>query len=150
MIGPPGLAWQAPAQVKVGEQFDAVVNLRSQGPLIGMPIVVGYDRDLLELLSATEGSFFSQNNGRASFSFRVDEGRGQVAVESGRQPAGVDDAGTSGAGSIVVLRFRALKANVAPEGASSASVLRLLSAGADPPTAGPIPLAADQLVRITP
>lgn len=146
VVGPASLSWQIAPQAKVGEQIAAVLGLRTQTPLNGVAFVVAYDREAVQLLSAAEGSFFSQNGGRGNFAFRVDEAAGQVSIDATRQSGSVDEVGTSGAGTLALLRFLVLK----PPQGSSAMLMRVLTVAVEPPTAAPITPPPDQPLRIVP
>jgi general secretion pathway protein D len=143
LAGGPVFSWLAPAQIKVGEQFSAVLKLSSQSALRGMPLLVGFDPQVLQVAGVVEGDFFKQGNGRSNFSQRVDGAQGKVFVAAVRQgPSGVDG-GVNGNASVVTLTFKALKVNVSTR-------IQLLSATPEPPPASPFALPVDTLLRITP
>ncbi|MFC5473801.1 cohesin domain-containing protein [Paraherbaspirillum soli] len=144
--GPLSLNWQTPAEVKVGEQFSAVLRVSSQGALRGMPLLIGFDPQLLQVVSVQEGDFFKQNGGATNFSHRIDPAQGKVFIAAVRQNATGTDAGVNGAGGIVTVNFKALKPTAAP----AAAKLQLLSASPEPVSATPIALPLEQLVRIVP
>lgn len=137
--GPLRLSWQAPAQVKVGEQFSAVLRLNSQGPLRGLPLLAGFDPQLLQVVNVSEGDFFKQGGGSVNFSQRVDPALGKVFAAAVRQGA---DAGVNGSGGVMTVTFKALK----PGGAK----VQLLSATPEPAPAAPLPLPVEQVVKVVP
>ncbi len=63
---PPVRSWQLPAKVKVGEQFTAVLKISSQSALRGLPLLLGFDPQLLQVASVQEGDFFKQAAGKPS------------------------------------------------------------------------------------
>ena len=136
------MAWQAPAEVKAGEQFSAVLKVNSQQALRGMPLLVGFDPQVLQVVSVQEGDFFKQGNSQTNFSHRVDAAQGKVFVALVRQGAG-NDAGINGAGGLVTVTFKALKA-------TPAAKLQLLSATPEPQSPKPLVMPIEQLVRIVP
>ncbi|WAC71449.1 cohesin domain-containing protein [Roseateles sp. SL47] len=104
------LQWQAPAQVKVGEQFSAVLRLTSQGPVRGMPVLAGFDPQVLQVVSVTEGDYFKQGGAAVNFSQRVDPAQGKVFAAAVRQSA---DSGINGTGGVFTVTFKAIKAGTA-------------------------------------
>ena len=136
---PVALAWRVPSQIKVGEQFNVVLGADSQASLRVMPLVIGYDPQVLEVLAVEEGDYFKQNGAASVFNSRVDKQRGEITVMTGRQLTPGGDTGTTGAGSIVTINFKALRPSE-PATAGAAPALRLVSAVAEPrATASVIP-----------
>lgn len=138
----PGLSWQAPAQVKAGEQFSVVLRVSSQDSLRGLPLLIGYDPQLLQVASVQEGDFFKQGNGQTNFSQRVDSTQGKIFVAAVRQSAGGTDTGINGTGGVVTLAFKAVKAGTAK--------IQLLSATPEPAPATPVAVPIEQTVKIVP
>ena len=139
----PSLSWQAPAQVRVGEQFSMVLQVSSQQALSGMPVLVGFDPQLLQVVSVKEGAFFAQGGAKTSFSQRIDPAQGKVFAAMVRQaPAGAD-AGINGNGSLLTVTFKALKAGSEPK-------VQLLSANPEPSGGGVIKVPLVQNVRVVP
>lgn len=138
-----GLAWEGPAQVKVGEQFSAVLNVNSQQALRGMPVLLSFDPQIVQVVSVQEGDFFKQGKAQTTFSQRVDPLLGKAFVALVRQNVSGSDTGTNGAGSLVSVTFKALKA-------SSSAKLQLLSATPEPAPSSPVALPVEHLVRIVP
>ncbi|MET0207518.1 MAG: cohesin domain-containing protein, partial [Burkholderiaceae bacterium] len=133
------LDWQAPAQVKVGEQFSAVVRLSSQGPLRGLPLLAGFDPQLLQVVQVTEGGYFRQGGAKVNFSQRVDAAQGKVFAAAVLQGG---DAGINGSGGVMTVTFKAIKLGAAK--------LQLLSASPEPAPASPLPLPIEQVVKVVP
>ncbi len=143
---PPGqvkLAWQGPAQVKVGEQFTVVVRVDSQQALRGMPALLGFDPQLFQVVSVQEGDYFKQGNGKTSYSQRIDATQGKVFVAVVRQGTGANEGGTNGSGSLVSLTLKAVKA-------TPAARLQLLSATPEPASAAPLAMPAEHQIRVLP
>ncbi|AIY41400.1 putative secretion system X protein GspD-like [Collimonas arenae] len=143
--GPMSLNWQAPTQVKVGEQFSAVLRVSSQGAVRGMPMLIGFDPQLLQVVNVQEGDFFKQSGGATNFSHRIDPAQGKVFVAAVRQNASGSDAGVNGNGALVTVNFKALKST-----ATAAAKLQLLSANPEPTSAAPLAMPPEQLVQIVP
>lgn len=143
VAGSVGLAWQAPVQVKVGEQFSAVLNVNSQQALRGMPVLLGFDPQVVQVVSVQEGDFFKQGKAQTTFSQRVDPLQGKAFVALVRQGGNGNDTGINGAGSVVSVTFKALKA-------SASAKLQLLSATPEPAPALPVALPVEHMVRIVP
>lgn len=141
--GSVGLTWQGPAQVKVGEQFSAVLSVNSQQALHGMPVLIGFDPQVVQVVSVQEGDFFKQGKAQTTFSQRVDPLQGKAFVALVRQNASGSDTGINGAGSLVSVTFKAIKA-------SSAVKLQLLSATPEPVPSSPLVLPVEHTVRIVP
>lgn len=140
--GAPSLSWQAPAQVRAGEQFSMVLQLTSQRPLQGMPLLLAFDPLLLQVANVREGEYFKQGDARTTFSQRVDQASGKLFLSLVRQGGGGADPGINGNASVVVVTFKALKASTEP---------KVLVMSATPEPAGdPAVLPAPQAVRVTP
>jgi general secretion pathway protein D len=138
-----GLTWQAPEQVKVGEQFSAVLKVNSQQALRGMPMLLGFDPQMLQVVNVQEGDFFKQGNGQTSFSQRVDAAQGKVFVALVRQNGAGNDAGINGTGGLITITFKALKAEPAAK-------VQLLSATPEPAPNMPVALPVEHVVRVVP
>ena len=137
------LTWQAPAQVRVGEQFSAVVRVNSALALRGLPLMLGFDPQVLQVVSVQEGDFFKQSNGQTSFSQRIDPAQGRVFAALVRQASTAQDTGINGTGNLVTVNLKAIKAG-------NATRVQLLSATPEPSTSAPIALPIEQLIRVMP
>lgn len=135
------LGWQAPAQVKVGEQFSAVLETNSQQPIRGMPLLIGFNPQIFQVVSVQEGDFFKQGNGQTSFSQRIDPVEGKIFVALVRQSSSGAEAGTNGRGALVTVNFKAVKA-------ASGAKVQLLSASPDP--AVPVTTPVEYSVNVLP
>jgi general secretion pathway protein D len=106
----PQLTWVVPPEVKVGDTFEVALHLKSGVPLRGGPFQISYPKDKLTAVDVGEGSYFSQNGSTTSFTQAIE-------VDAGRIKAGIirhRDEGTPGKGSVLVIKFKALKAGIAP------------------------------------
>lgn len=117
--------WQVPAQVKVGDQFSAVLRVSSQGALKGLPMLIGFDPAVLQVVNVQEGDFLKQSNGKTSFSNRVDPAQGKIFVATIRDTGSGTDAGINGTGTVALVNFKAIKA-------SSDTKIQLLSITPEP------------------
>ena len=107
--GPIVLGWQGPAQVRAGDQFSAVLRVTSGAPLTGLPLLVGFDPSMLQVVNVMEGDFLKQAQGKTSFNSRIDPAQGKVFVAAVRIPNSASDTGINGVGNVVVVNFKALK-----------------------------------------
>jgi len=102
------LAWEAPASATVGSSFPLTLTMQAGEPISSIPLAIGYDAKLLEVVDVAEGTLMRQGSG-TTFSSRVDRATGQIFATIVR--AGAE--GATGAGSLITVTFRAIGA--APE-----------------------------------
>ena len=133
--------WQAPAQVKVGEQFSAVLETNSQQAIRGMPLLIGFNPQIFQVVGVQEGDFFKQGNGQTSFSQRIDPVEGKIFVALVRQSSAGAGTGINGRGSLVTVNLKAVKA-------ASGAKVQLLSASPDP--AAPVSTPVEYSVNVLP
>ncbi|MGZ5780979.1 MAG: cohesin domain-containing protein, partial [Burkholderiaceae bacterium] len=105
------LNWQGPAQVKVGDQFKLALKMKTDGGVRSLPIQLGFDPAVLQVLDVTEGSFFKQNEAKTSLSSNVDAVAGKVFMSVVR--SGND--GATGEGEVAIVTVRALTAKAPTE-----------------------------------
>lgn len=141
-LAAPRFSWQAPQQVKVGEQFSAVLRLNSTSRIRGLPLLVSTDPTLVQVTNVQEGDHFRQGGRRTTFSHRLDPAQGRVFATVVRQGVGVQDEGVSGEGTVLTVTMRAVKAGSAR--------VQLLSATPEPPGPGAPALPAETVVRVVP
>lgn len=141
------LSWKAPAQAKAGEQFSAVLHVGSQEALQGLPLLINYDNQLLQVVSVQEGDFFKQNGGTTQFSQRVDHAQGKVFVAAVRHNPTGHEAGTNGMGGVVIVTFKALKPATSQAGGAR---IALVSASPEPPPGVALTLPVEKIIRILP
>jgi general secretion pathway protein D len=110
----PGQVAQVPLQVEAGK------------PIRALPLALGFDAAALEVVDVLEGEFLAQGGIATTFEKRVDPS-GQVLATIKRNGT----AGASGAGTVMTLSLRALKASpaaivrvltIAPEGEAGRAV----------------------------
>jgi general secretion pathway protein D len=105
----PKLSWDLPNDIKVGDTFTATLQLKSGVSLRGGPVQITYPKDALAPLEVTEGSYFSQGGSTTSFTQSIE-------ADTGRIKAGIIrhlGEGTDGKGSVVAIKFKAIKSGPA-------------------------------------
>jgi general secretion pathway protein D len=112
--GPAVLRWQGPTDVKVGETFAVQLVMQSDQPVVSVPLAVGFDPGVLQVVSVQEGEFLRQGGASASFANRIDPA-GQVLVTGTRS-------GETGATNIAVLATLNLRAVAATTGQTRVQV----------------------------
>jgi general secretion pathway protein D len=129
------LDWSAPAEVEVGEQFTAVLNISALNAIGQLPMMVGFDPKVLQVVSIEEGKFMAQGGGHSSLTKEVNLSAGRISATAIRQGTAV-----SGQGSLLQITFKALaKADKTP--------IRVLSATPSPEQAGQAKLA-DAAIKV--
>nr|WP_199038769.1 cohesin domain-containing protein [Dyella sp. ASV24] len=118
------LGWSAPAEVKVGEQFTAVLNVSAVKPIEQLPLMIGFDPQVMQVVSIEEGPFMAQGGGRSSLTKEVNLSNGKITATATRQGTAV-----SGQGNLLQITFKALSA-------SDKAEIRMLSATPAPEQAG--------------
>jgi len=108
---------QAPADVRVGDEFDVLVGLQSDTPIGAVPVTMGFDARALSVIAVTEGSLLKSGGANTSFTSRVDPA-GQIFLTATR----AKESGFTGSGVLAVMRLRANSA------ASPSAKLELLNA----------------------
>jgi general secretion pathway protein D len=141
--GAVSLNWNMVAQARAGEQFTAGLRMTSQAALRGLPLLIGFDPQLLQVVNVQEGDFFKQAGGQSTFNSRVDHAQGRVFVAALRQASTGLQAGINGNGLVVNVTFKALKA-------APAAKVQVLSATPDPELAVPLVFPIEQTLRIAP
>jgi general secretion pathway protein D len=137
------IAWQAPSQIKTGEQFTAVVKMTSSGPLRGMPLLVAYDPQAFQVVSVQEGDYFKQGGAQATFNNRVDAAQGKIFMAAVRQSTTGDEPGINGTGSLALVTFKAVKPGVTGK-------IQVLSATPEPAQAAAVAFPVEHKVQILP
>lgn len=100
---PAQLQWQGPTQLKQGESFPLQLTIQSEQPIFGLPLAVGFDPKIFQVISVTEGDFLKQGGIQTSFTSRVDQS-GQVIINTNRS----GDVGSTLTGSVMTINFKAL------------------------------------------
>jgi general secretion pathway protein D len=99
----PSLSWAGPAHVKVGEEFEMTLQVRSNEPLRGLPLQLQFETASVKLLDASEGDFFKQGGAATSFSKSGDGQSGSLSLAVLRSAS----SGASGKGDAYKFRFKA-------------------------------------------
>ena len=101
------VTWQGPSEVKAGEQFELMMNLKSPEDLAALTFQLKYDPSALELVSVDEGDLSIENAQASSFKREIDAAAGKLRVDL------VPPSGGSlrGEGSIALVTFKAISAN---------------------------------------
>lgn len=121
--------WSAPAEVRAGEQFTAVLEISAMQAIDQVPIMVGFDPQVLQVVSVEEGSFMSQGGGQSTLTKQVNLSDGKISATLVRQGTAV-----SGQAPLLQVTFKALAA-------AESTQVRLLSATPGPGEMGPVRLA---------
>lgn len=98
------VSWHAPAEVVVGEVFEARLDLSTNAALRSVPLEIRFPAEAAEVVGVNEGALFRRGGTAASFTHAVGQGRVSVGVLSS------DASGARGNGSLLVLRLKATKA----------------------------------------
>ncbi|CAD7377089.1 tetratricopeptide repeat protein [Xanthomonas arboricola] len=114
------MGWQVPAEVRTGEQFTAVLNLSSSQPIDQVPLLLGFDPQVLQVVSVEEGGFMNQGGGQSSLSKEVNLSDGRIVATLVRQGSAI-----AGQGALLRVNFKAM----AP---SARTELQILSAQVHP------------------
>lgn len=116
------LGWQLPAEVKAGEQFTALLNISSTQPIDQVPVMLGFDPQILQVISVEAGQYMNQGGGQSSLTKQVNLSDGKIVAAVVRQGSAV-----SGQGTLLQVTFKALAA-------SPKTNLEILSAQTSPAT----------------
>jgi general secretion pathway protein D len=108
------MLWQGPAQAKVGSTIALQLIMQSDQPVNNLPLSIGFDKGVFQVVGVTEGDFLKQGGARTSFASRVDP-NGQILMTGTRSGEG----GATSTGIIATINLRA----VAPADASRIQVL---------------------------
>nr|WP_257644021.1 secretin N-terminal domain-containing protein [Luteimonas salinisoli] len=119
------LDWTAPPEVRVGEQFTAVLNVSALQAIEQIPLLIGFDPKVLQVVGIEEGMFMSQGGGQSSLAQQVNLSDGKIMATATRQGSAV-----SGQGSLLQITFKAMAA-------SDKAEVKLLSATPGPGQIGP-------------
>ena len=101
--GPAAMRWQGPGQVKVGDTFAVQLVMQSDQPVVSLPVAVGFDPRVLQVVSVQEGEFLRQGGASSNFASRVDPS-GQVLFTGTR----AGDTGATAIGIFATLNLRAI------------------------------------------
>ncbi|MET3930819.1 cohesin domain-containing protein [Lysobacter soli] len=124
------LDWSVPGEVRAGEQFSAVLNISALKAIEQIPVLVGFDPKVLQVVGIEEGMFMSQGGGQSTLTQQVNLSDGKIIATATRQGTAV-----SGQGTLLQINFKAL----AP---TDRTDVRVLSATPSPEQVGPARTAA--------
>src|SRR5690606_34380227 len=79
------LGWTAPAEVKVGEQCAAVVNVSAVRVVEPVTVMLGFSPHVLQAVSVEEGGFMRQGGGQSSLPQQVNLSEGRMSATVSRQ-----------------------------------------------------------------
>ncbi|MQA37353.1 cohesin domain-containing protein, partial [Rugamonas aquatica] len=125
------LQLQMPDQVKVGEVFAVLVNVKSGLPLRGLPVQLEFPPQLLQVMDAEDGAFLRQDGVALSKTRTLEQALGHASMALLRHSAD----GVQGSGTVAAFRFRALAAGQA--GISVVSARPVASVTVPPPALPP-------------
>lgn len=134
------LQWQGPKQVKVGETFSLQLLMQSDQPVTNMPMTVGFDNKVLQVVNVTEGAFLKQGGVQTNFTSKVDSA-GQITITGARYGG----SGATSLGDVAIMTFRALASSDA-SGIQLLTIAPISAAGRSIAT----PLPAPFSVRVQP
>lgn len=117
------LQWTGPKEVRVGEEFEAALQINSNEPLRGAPVQLRFDTTRLALLDVAEGEFFRRGGAITSFTKSVEQGTGLARAGILRNEATT----AQGQGTVLKVKLKALSPGPA----------QLTVFGFDPVTVGP-------------
>jgi general secretion pathway protein D len=136
------LSWAGPAQLKVGEETDIVLQAAAGQPLNSATLQLAFDPAALRVVAVTEGDLMKRDGAVTSFAPRFDEKNGRMFVAVSR--SGMQ--GASGDGALLRLRVVALQAQ---ENKTALRVTSVSAIGAgNRLLAAPLPAALE--LRLTP
>jgi general secretion pathway protein D len=117
----PQLAWSDPVDVSAGSTVDLSLDIDTTTALRGMPVEIAFPADKLQLIDASEGSFFKHDGALTSFSKGGDVKSGKLNVGVLRNQA----TAAGGKGTLLTLRFKALAKGTAEVRVTSAQGIGL-------------------------
>lgn len=114
------IRWDGPTQIKAGNEFSVRVMMQSDQPVTSLPLAIGFDKRVLQVIGVSEGDFLKQGGRQTGFTSRVDP-NGQILLSLSR----VGDAGATSLGTVATVNFRAL----APADTSQVQLLTIAPVG---------------------
>lgn len=97
------MGWQVPREVRKGEQFTAVLNLSSNQPIDQVPMLLGFDPQVLQVVGVEEGDFMNQGGGQSSLSKEINLSDGRIVATLVRQGSAI-----AGQGALLRVNFKAI------------------------------------------
>ncbi len=99
--GPSDYSWQGPAQAKVGDKINLVLNAQTLLGVKALNIHVDFDPSVLKAVDVVEGNSMKQNNTSSTLSKVIDQAGGDVTVD-------LTGSGSSKTGSVFTLTFEVI------------------------------------------
>jgi general secretion pathway protein D len=112
---------KGPVQAKKGDAIEIQLWLKTEVPVRGLPAIIEFDSQRLEMIDVAEGAFFKKNNMQTSLSRNADPAKGRISVGIIRNA--VD--GVAGEDAVLALKFRAKAAGEAYVRLESATPIQL-------------------------
>jgi general secretion pathway protein D len=112
--------WQGPQRASKGSTFALQLTVEPEQAITSLPLAVGFDNKILQVIGVTEGSFLRQGGAQTNFSSRIDP-NGQILITAAR----AGNVGAGSAGDVATITFRAL----APVAATRIQLLTIAPAG---------------------
>jgi general secretion pathway protein D len=103
---PNQLRFQGQTRVTVGDTFLVQLTLSADQPISSLPLALGFDSKILQVVGITEGSFLKQGGAQTNFTSRIDP-NGQILISGTRSGQN----GATSAADVVSVTFRALAAS---------------------------------------
>lgn len=120
VAGSAQLAWNGAQQMRVGDTFTLQLSMQSVRPITSLPLVITFDKRVLQATAVTEGNFFKQGGAPTIFNSKIDN-EGQILITGTR----TDKEGATGKENFASINFRAL----APANASAIQLLTVAPIG---------------------
>ncbi|HEY9101010.1 secretin N-terminal domain-containing protein [Chitinimonas sp.] len=98
------LSWEGPKEAKPGDTVELRLRYQSELAINGLPLVLGYDPQALEIIKVNEGDYL-RNGGSTAFSAQIDAG--QVMITNVLS----SPTGAKGAGLIATLTAKVLSSD---------------------------------------
>lgn len=103
-------SWSNPGKINPGDVFTVALNVAAPQGFASLPLTLGYDPNVLQAISVQEGDVLRKAGITSLFGSRIDPDQGHIQATLARQQAEATSGGAPLAGSVVELRFKALRA----------------------------------------
>ena len=135
-VGRVQLQWQGPASINIGETFSIQLLMQSDQPVTGLPMALGFDSKVLQVIGVSEGAFLKQGGARTSFNSRIEQG-GRILMTATR----IGDGGATNLADVATITFKA----IAPVAATGVQVVSNTPIGVDGKSLVAAPITPFQL-----
>ncbi|GAA6140407.1 tetratricopeptide repeat protein [Hydrogenophaga sp. 5NK40-0174] len=99
------LVLEGPKEVKVGEEFDVALEMKSGASVVAIPMDILFTADAFEVLAVQEGGYFKEAGASSSFTHAVNKKDGRISIGLLSNA----DKGVKGEGRLLIMRLKALK-----------------------------------------